>query len=95
MASTIEMEEAGSTLPDLIEKAVIGGEQVVLCRKGKPVAVAIHPQPTPLAEPMPAVHPESLAALVGTWEGFEEIEPFIEEVYRARQNEMPRDFSFE
>jgi antitoxin (DNA-binding transcriptional repressor) of toxin-antitoxin stability system len=94
MAKTIDMEEAGASLPDQIERAVTDGHSVVLCRGGRPVAVAMSPEPA-ADEVGPPVHPESLAALAGKWEGFEEIEPFIDEAYRARQTEVTRDISLD
>lgn len=90
MSTTIEMETAGRFLPDLIQNAMTTGDRVILCRGGDPVGVVLSPDELTRIESRNAQGPGGLAALVGKWQGFEEVEPFIEEAYRSRQDELHR-----
>lgn len=90
MSKTIDLAEVGPGLSDAIESALSEGQRVLLYRGTAPVAVVLSPAALAEIEGVPDLHPESLAGIVGEWEGFSEIEPFIEEVYRDRQKEMGR-----
>ena len=91
MTRVITIAEAGEALSEVIERAAATGERILISREGKPIAAIVSAEELKRLdyqkhEPQPG----TLAEVAGQWEHFEEVEPYIEEVYQARQKEADR-----
>jgi antitoxin (DNA-binding transcriptional repressor) of toxin-antitoxin stability system len=94
MAELLSLGEADQKLREAVERAARDGQRTILCRDGEPVAAVVGLEELRrLDRQAPAGGTGSLAEIAGGWEGFEEIEPFIEEAYRSRQrDDTPIEF---
>jgi len=85
MARAIDVDQAKANLPDLLEEAGATGERIVLVRNGQPLAAVIGPEELRKLECLESrTVSGSLAEIAGQWEGFAEIQPYVEEAYEAR-----------
>lgn len=96
MTSSVSIAEAKATLSEVVNRVAFGHETVIISRHGRPVAAVVGIADVEELERLRAAQaPGSLAEIVGQWEGFEEIAPFIDEAYAARQGDIGRDVTLE
>ncbi|MBI3947172.1 MAG: type II toxin-antitoxin system Phd/YefM family antitoxin [Armatimonadetes bacterium] len=96
MSRTLSVAEAKSSFSAVVDRVASERDRVIISRRGKPLAALIPLEELEELERLRAAQgAESLAAVAGQWEGFEEIVPFVEDAYASRQRTAGRSVSLE
>lgn len=100
MTKKVSAAEAKAHLSALMAQVAYGGERVVVERRGKPLAALVSMDDLQRLERLQpsSSGPQGALAMVGAWAGLmsdEEIDEFVEHVYRTRAEDLGRQVSFD
>ncbi len=82
---TISVAEAKKQFSDYINRSALGGCRVIITKRNRPVAAIVSLQD--LQDLEQVEKRKGLLAVMGKWEGFEEVEEAIEAAVTARHAE--------
>jgi len=92
MDTTVSVAEIKARFSEYIAKAAYSKERYIITKRNKPIAALINIED--LLKVKSYNEQEGLYAAIGKWKNFEEIEHYLEEIYKGRQNEPGRKISF-
>jgi prevent-host-death family protein len=90
MTIDVGVVEFKRQLSEMLSRVALKHERISISRHGRPVAVLVSPEEG--AEPAHgnAPAPGGLLAAAGAWEGFEEVDAFLNHVRKARDRSRDR-----
>lgn len=92
MDNTVSIAEIKARFSEFIAKTAYSKERYIITKRNKPIAALVNIED--LLKIKSDHELEGLSAVIGKWINFEEIEPYVEEIYQGRQNEPGREISF-
>ena len=92
---SVSVAEVKRRFSEFLSRVELRGERVLITRRGKPVAVLVHPGSIEdlrsSSTPAPADKRRGLLAAAGAWAEMEDVDRMIEEIYAARLRAADRD----
>ncbi len=99
MAKRVSTTEAKARLSSLSEEVAYGGEHIIIERRGVPLVALVSIADLELLhdDQTTSQSPQGALALVGAWReaGDVEIDAFIADVYKSRENDTLRSVQLE
>ena len=91
MSKVIGVAKVKEHLSEMIEEVSRGGEQLIIARKGRPMAAIVSLKDLESIEKGEKLEEKKgLLAAVGAWDDFEGIEEVIEHIYKERRRPINR-----
>jgi len=90
MTKRVSAAQAKANLSELMSHVAYGGERVIIERRGKPMAVLIGVAELERLDRDKAVNEHPFPELIGALGTDEEVDRFIEDIYRSREQDIPR-----
>ncbi len=81
----IGVAEIKKHFSEIISEVAIKGEQVIIEKKGKPMAAVVSLKDLEMIEHSDKKKENGLLAAIGAWEDFDEIEETVAAIYKERK----------
>jgi prevent-host-death family protein len=95
MADIVGVAEAKKRLSELMSRVAYRRERFLIHRRGRPAVALVSVEDLAQLEREPGVPPRGLLAVVGAWDGFDDLGQVLDDIYRQRDNAPDRPVSLE
>ena len=92
MEIKVSVAEIKARFAEYVARAAYSNERYIITKRNKPIAALVNIED--LLKVKSYNEQEGLYSAIGKWKNFEDVEPYIEEIYKSRQNEPGRKISF-